>query len=1166
MLADGGQVGVVDTGVACHHPVAMTSSFGFLDHPGEMAARIRAIDWSAHPLGVPESWPQALRFALDLCLASSYPTAIYWGEPLWLLYNDAWAPIPADRHPGALARPAREVWHDIWDVVGPQFESVMASGIGHASYDQLLRMERDGVPRETYWTYSFTPIRDEHGRIAGVLNHGNETTRLVLAERVQTAEITRLRELFAQTPAAAALVIGPEHVHELANPGYRELVGRDQLEGRPVAEVMPELVEQGYVELLDRVWATGQAYRGEGRSVWVHRAGQDTPEERLVDFAFQPFRDAGGTMVGVLIQVVDITERARAEMALRASEDRLKLALDSSSGLGTWDWDLTTGLVVSDARFAQLYGMSGAESARGIDVNAFFPAIHPDDLPRVSAAIEESLTTGAPYDVEYRVVRDAGDVRWIAVQGRVTYAPDGSPLRFAGISFDITRRYEAEERARAAVETLHATTETQSFIYRLADRQRRLETPEAVMRETAEALAAQLGLDRAGFFQVRENRMVFGPCWTSGALPPTQGSVPVDRLGETILNRYRSGQTILSRDAREDPDFQGTIGSWTVVSGIGVPLLRAGEWVASLHVGSATPRDWSADEIALVEAVAEITWDAVGRLAALSALRESEAKFRAITNSVDQMIWSTRPDGYHDYFNDRWYEYTGVPYGSTDGELWNGIFHPEDQARSIAAWSHSLATGEPYHIEYRLRHVSGVYRWVLGRAQPVRDDQGRITRWFGTCTDIQEIVDAREVLSRSRVELEHAVEARTRELLAAQDQLRQAQKMEAVGQLTGGIAHDFNNMLAVVIGALDLLERRMARGERDITRYVVAARDGAERAAALVRRLLAFSRRSTLEPRTIDVNAMVRGMIDLLNRTLGESVQVETWLAADLGNARVDPGQLENAILNLGVNARDAMPRGGRLTIATVNRQLSQDQAARLGVDAGDYVEIAVSDSGMGMPPAVLERAFDPFFTTKDVGKGTGLGLSQVFGFVRQSGGHVTIDSAENQGTTVRMLLPLDRGNADPGIDLVKSEDTPVGRGEHILVVEDEARVRAYSCEALRELGYVVHEAASADAALALLGQGQPVDLLFTDVVMPGMLGTELAAAARRHRPGLAVLFTSGHVRDAAAADLPGIPGVTTTELLVKPFTVDALARRVRAALDSPSPRVMAVDDRAASH
>ena len=809
-----------------------------------MGRMIRGHDWGSTPLGPLEGWPPALRQALSICLGAAIPTAIYWGPELRLLYNDAWAPIPAEKHPWALGRPAHEVWSDIWHVVGPQFAQAMAAGESSSVIDQMLPMERGGVVQETYWNYSLTPIRNEDGRIVGVFNQGNETTARIMTER-----------------------------------------------------------------------------------------------------------------------------------ALRRSEERLAMALTAANSVGIWDWDVRADIITTDARFARLYGVDAGNTDAQAPLKDFFARIHPDDVRRIEQAVATALRSGDDFAEEYRLLAPDGSVRWVAAQGRCTLAEDGTPLRFPGITLDITRRRRTEE-----------------------------------------------------------------------------------------------------------------------------------------------------------------------------ALRESEARLRAITDSIDQMIWATRPDGFHDYFNQRWYDYTGMPQGSTDGEGWLGLFHPEDQERTSTAWARSLATGEPYRIEYRLRHRSGAWRWVLGRAQAVRDADGRIVRWYGTCTDIQEIVDAREVLARSREDLERQIVARTQELMRAEETMRQLQKMEAVGQLTGGIAHDFNNMLAVILGGISLMERRLARGDTDVGRYLDGAKDGALRAAALTQRLLAFSRQQPLAPEPLDANRLVSGMTELLARTLGEQIRVETVLSAGLWRIHADAGQLENALLNLSVNARDAMPAGGRLTIETANAYMDDRYAAEHAIAAGQYVLIAVSDTGTGMEPAVVARAFDPFFTTKAVGRGTGLGLSQVFGFVRQSGGHVKIYSEVGVGTAVKLYLPRFYGVDQPAP--LRRPAPPPGTGhasEVVLVVEDDDRVRGWSVEALRELGYTVLHAASGPEALARLEAGQSVDLLFTDVVMPDMTGRELADRALVLLPDLKVLFTTGYTRNAIVHNGMLDPG---TNYLPKPFSLDQLAAKVRSVLD----------------
>ncbi|PCD02777.1 PAS domain S-box protein [Sphingomonas spermidinifaciens] len=1114
-----------------------------------MAARIREKDWRGHPLGTPDTWPQALRFSLNLCLASSFPMAIYWGPDFYLLYNDAWSAIPAERHPWALGRRGAEVWADIWDVVAPQFETAMREGTPFASFDQLLMMNRGGVPTETYWNYSGTPIRDEFGRIAGILNQGNETTRFVLAERRSRAEIERLTELFQQSPGAVALVAGPEHRFEMANDTYLELIGRRDILGRTVREAVPEVVEQGFADLLDNVRATGKTYRAWGARVMLARGGAAPLEERVIDFVYQPIRDGGGEVTRIFIEATDVTERAAAERALEESQARLDLALQAAQGVGIWDWDVVNDRVTADSGFARLYGADTEEAAVGAPLNDFFAAIHPDDADRVRAAIDATLLHGTSFSEEYRLVQPDGSVRWVMAEGRALRGEGGAMVRFPGITFDITRRKAAEEAARATTEELRQATEAQAFIYSLAERQRGLDTPEAIMRLTAAALGRRMKLDRVGFYRVAPDTgtATFGPGWTSGRLPLMRGTLSAEELGESMTSQYRAGRTLVSGDCADDKGLTGSAVSRLAPAAIGVPLLRQGRWLATFYVNQAEPRDWSAEDVAFVEAVAEISWDAVERANAVAALRHSEAQFRAITDSIDHMVWAASPDGLVDYYNARWYDYTGSAIGSTDGDAWDRVLHPDDRDAAVAAWAASIATGDEYQIEYRIWHApSATYRWALGRGTAVRDSEGRITRWFGTTTDIQTVVEAREVLARSREDLERAVEERTRQLMATEEQLRQAQKMEAVGQLTGGIAHDFNNMLAVVIGALDLMERRVAQGSTDIGRYLTAARDGATRAAGLTQRLLAFARQTPLAPRPIDIDAMVTGMLDLLVRTIGDDIRVETNLAGDLRPAVVDPSQLENVVLNLAVNARDAMPGGGTLSIATSQHVVDGEEAERFGVAPGHFLRLCVADTGAGMAPDVVRRAFEPFFTTKAVGKGTGLGLSQVFGFVRQSGGHVRIESTPGEGTAVHLYLPAaDAETSTPGERAPPNTHLPQARpGERVLVVEDEERVRSFSVEALRDLGYAVDAAASGPEALAAIGAGLKPDLLFTDMVMPDMTGRELADAVEARVPGLRVLFTSGYTREQGNAATGG------PALLPKPFNLRQLAERVRGALD----------------
>jgi signal transduction histidine kinase len=407
------------------------------------------------------------------------------------------------------------------------------------------------------------------------------------------------------------------------------------------------------------------------------------------------------------------------------------------------------------------------------------------------------------------------------------------------------------------------------------------------------------------------------------------------------------------------------------------------------------------------------------------------------------------------------------------------------------------------------------------------------------------LTTARDRLAASNEQLIEQVTRRE----TAESQLRQAQKMEALGQLTGGIAHDFNNMLGVIMGAHDLASRRMQKGDFNIDRFLNAAITAAERAAALTQRLLAFARQQPLAPRRLDANRMIVNMSDLLHSTLGEQIHIETVAAAGLWTIHADPQQLENALINIAVNARDAMPGGGKLTIETANTHLD-DAYCRQNpeVEAGQFVQIAITDTGLGMPPEVAARAFDPFFTTKAAGKGTGLGLSQVYGFVKQSHGHIKVYSELGSGTTVKIYLPRLIGDAQEVRREVAEPIRTGARSEIILVVEDDALMRRLAADALHELGYTVFEADSAASALTTLDRVAEVKLLFTDVVMPDMNGKKLADEAARRRPGLKVIFTTGYTANAVVHGGTLDQGVN---FLSKPFTLDQLAAKIRSVLDT---------------
>ena len=488
--------------------------------------------------------------------------------------------------------------------------------------------------------------------------------------------------------------------------------------------------------------------------------------------------------------------------------------------------------------------------------------------------------------------------------------------------------------------------------------------------------------------------------------------------------------------------------------------------------------------------------------------------------------WQLSPDlmgalnarGYFETSNPAWMSVLGWSEAEVASQSIFELLHPEDVERTRAGFQLTQEGQPAIGFPNRYRAKDGSYRWIS---------------WVGVPEDGLVYCSGRDITDE----------------VATKEALRQSQKMEAVDQLTGGIAHDFNNMLAIILGSLDVATRRLQRGDSGVQSYLDNARTGALRAAALTQRLLAFSRQTPLAPRVTDLNGLVASMSELLRRTLGERIELEAVQAGGLWATSVDPNQLENAIVNLAVNSHDAMPDGGKLTIETANVHLDERYTAReVGVAPGQYVMVSVTDVGIGIPPEVVERVFDPFFTTKEVGKGTGLGLSMVYGFARQSGGHVRLYSEVGRGTSAKIYLPRHFGSVEEAATASVPEAVhPTGAAETILVVEDEENVRRMSVAALLELGYTVHAAASGEEALRLFESLGRIDLLFTDFVMAGMTGRQLADALRERAPGLKVLYTTGYTRNAVVHNNVLDPGVA---FLPKPFSVAELASKMRDVLD----------------
>ncbi len=814
-----------------------------------------------------------------------------------------------------------------------------------------------------------------------------------------------------------------------------------------------------------------------------------------------------GRQIGAILHLRDDSERFEAERRVRESDAQVRLVLDSAAG-AFYSVDREGNTTLVSRGFLDLMGFERSSEAVGQKLHAIIHHSHPDGshYPVEQCPIYQCARNGTPAHVPEEVFFRL-DGTPVPVEYWVAPIMDGSVQVGATCTIiDLTERMAVDAVLR----------ESEARFRNMADHA-------PVMMWVTEPDGRCSYLNRGWYDftgQTEADALGFG--WLKAVHP--------DDAAEAERAFIEASAT--STPFRVEYRLQRADGTY--------------RWA----IDAAAPRFGAAGQfLGFVGSVVDID----ERKAIEQALSERSEEFYTLADNIPALAWMAYSDGDIFWYNRRWYEYTGTTSETQLGTGWEAVHDPDVLPSVVARWQACLDTFEPFEMTFPLRRADGQYRPFLTRVVPIRDDRGKVVRWFGTNVDISDQVAAERALSRLNETLENRVAEEVARRGEAEEALRQSQKMETLGQLTGGIAHDFNNLLQIITGNLDILRRTIPADSPRLERSVENAFKGAERAAILTQRLLAFSRRQPLVPKVFNANKLVAGMSELLHRAIGETVEIETVLGAGLWRVEADTNQLETALLNLAINSRDAMPAGGKLTIETANTHLDQGYADQnSGVTAGQYVVICVSDSGAGMDAATAERAFDPFFTTKEVGKGTGLGLSMVYGFVKQSGGHLKIYSEPDEGTTVKIYLPRHHGEEAEIEDTVHSLPAPTSSdGETILVCEDDDDVRAYSVNSLRELGYRVIEAANGQEALRQLEKaaGQ-VNLLFTDIVLPGgMTGAMVAEEARRIQPGLKVLFTTGYARNAIVHHGRVDPGV---ELLSKPFSFADLAGRVRDLLDAP--------------
>jgi PAS domain S-box-containing protein len=807
------------------------------------------------------------------------------------------------------------------------------------------------------------------------------------------------------------------------------------------------------------------------------------------------FSEADLAFFGTLTQqVAAVRERLRSETELRQQTDLLA-AITEYAAEALFLMDHEGRITFANPAAEAMFGWQRGELL-GHVLHDLLHHHHEDGnfFPAVECPLVQALSSG-------EVLRGHEDVFFCKSGETVDVACSNAPI-------------VAEDKVTGAVLVVHDITERKRAVRALAASEARLRESEGRFRLLAASSPAIVWLGH------RDGTLSYlNDAWYEYTGLTAEESLPLgwERIlhpedAGTLLTAWekaRSEGSIYAVDCR----FRRHDGTYRWFQIRGTPVRDTGGEVTA-WLGNNTDIH---DRRTLEDSLLDLNEVLEARVAERTADRD-----RMWRLSTDIMLLA-RFDASITAVNPAWQTLLGWSETDLLGTHFLDLVHPEDREATLAAVGRLAEGLRVLRFENRYRHKDGSDRWISWTAVPDENFIHAVGR------DIT------------------AEKAAAEELERAQEQLRQSHKMEAVGQLTGGLAHDFNNLLTGITGSLDLLELRIAqRQTQDLSRYLEAARSSAQRAATLTHRLLAFSRRQTLDPKPTDVAKLVASMEDLIRRSVGPAIQVEAAIPMDLWTTLCDPNQLENALLNLALNSRDAMPGGGRLTIEAVNKSLGDPGAARLrGLDPGEYVMVSVTDTGTGMPPEVAERAFEPFYTTKPLGQGTGLGLSMVYGFAQQSGGRVRIASQVGRGTGVHIYLPRYVGEVPADVNTeTPAEALGARTGEVVLVVDDEPVIRMLVTEVLEELGYAAIEAADGPEGLRVLQSNRRVDLLVTDVGLPGgMNGRQLADAARQQRPGLKVLFITGYAENAVIGKTILEPGM---QVVTKPFAMQALATHIR--------------------
>jgi PAS domain S-box-containing protein len=1138
-----------------------------LSTAGDIGQLISAFDWGSTSVGPIASWPGYLRTTVSTMLRSPVPIVTLWNADGVMIYNEAYSAFAAARHPHLLGSRVREGWPEIADFNDNVLKTVLDGGA--LSYrERQLTLFRKGRAELVWLDLDYSPVFDERNRPAGVIAIVAEVTEKVLAQRRLHAEREKFGQAFEQSPSFMSMKYGPDHRTEIANPAYYRLMGARAIVGHPVAEAIPEIAGQGFKELLDEAYATGKTQYATAAPLKVRRVAGQPLEERFIDFVYQPIRDETGQIIGILAQGNDVTDRVLAERLARERDaDFQALTQIMPSHLwaarpdGSVDW-------VNERTTAYL-GIADL----GTETDNWLAFLHPDDRTRAGLAYQMAIHDGTPYETEFRVRRHDGAYRWFLARAIAVRDADSAIVRWVGTNTDIHERKLAEDAhtrdrdrfwqlshdllvvcdfegvitaVNPAVTRILGWEEDEYVGHNLLT----FIHPEDLERSQAQLSRLTEGQPMQGFenrFRAKTGgyRVI---AWVGVPEAGRIHSIGRDMTEERAALRERERSWTLSpvikviataegRTFAVNPAWTKLLG-WTEAESVGrhvndflapegldeglhgLAQLRLGQTMVDYETVSRTKSGerrriaWTTmPEGGILYAFGR---DVTAERQADAALAASRAERDRIWNTTNDLMAVAGQDGYLKSVNPAWSRLLGYDEATLLGRPFLDFISEPDRPRVLAGMA-QLARGEGLtEFENRLVHGDGQISLIAWNAEPLGDTF---------------YVVGRNVTEQRQVE----------------DALRQSQKMEAVGQLTGGIAHDFNNLLQGITGSLDLLEKRLAQGRlSDLNRFITGAMAAANRAAALTHRLLAFSRRQPLDPKPVSANPLITSMEDLLRRTMGEQFALDLILAPDLWSTLCDAHQLENALLNLAINGRDAMSAGGKLTIETCNHELDERSSFwSRDMRPGAYVCISVTDTGTGMSQETIKKAFEPFFTTKPIGQGTGLGLSMIYGFVRQSEGYTRISSELGRGTSLTLLLPRYSGTlaAEQPRDAGKAA-MRAGDGETVLVIEDEPVVRGLIVEVVADLGFAALEATDGPGGLEVLQSCQRVDLLISDIGLPGLNGRQLADAARQLRPGLKVIFMTGYAEAAASAQGFLEPGMA---LITKPFAMAELTAKIRA-------------------